>query len=247
MEKKTVLVTGSNGGIGLEICKKFKNEGWFVVGTSYSKSLNSEYIDLYIQSDLTLNNSPKEIIQQINKNVGRLDCVINNAALQICKPIWELKSEEWDKTFNCNLKSIFLLVKESFNLLKNNKGNIINIGSVHATNTSDQIAAYACTKAAIVGFTRNLAIELGNHGIRVNCVSPGAVDTKMLRAGLLRGHAGKGSSDDLVNNLGKSHILGKVGNPEDIATFIYDVSKNKFLTGANLIIDGGATIKLSTE
>ena len=92
-----------------------------------------------------------------------------------------------------------------------------------------------------------MAIELSKYNIRVNCVSPGAVDTKMLRAGLLRGHVGDGDEISLIRNLGSKHLLGKIGTPENIADIVYYITNNKFLTGSNIIIDGGATIKLSTE
>ena len=115
-------------------------------------------------------------------------------------------------------------------LLKKSKGNIVNIGSVHSVVTSDEIAGYASSKAAITGLTRNLAIELSQFGIRVNNICPGAVDTKMLRAGLLRGHAGDGDSDTLVNNLknilrlnvsNESHVHSRtiVPNPSHKPTY----------------------------
>jgi NAD(P)-dependent dehydrogenase (short-subunit alcohol dehydrogenase family) len=247
---KVVLVTGASGGIGEKICNTFKNKGWIVIGTSRSKIFQSAYIDCYISSDLSNETAPLKIIDQIKKEYGRLDCIINNAACQICKPIWEMESYEWDLIYNCNVKSIFLFAKHALELLKESKGNIINIGSVHSVVTSNEIAAYASSKAAIAGLTKNLAIELGQFGIRVNCIAPGAVDTQMLRAGLLRGHAGTGDSDTLVNNLGKSHLLGSVGSVDEIANFVEFVANDdngRFINGANLLIDGGACVKLSTE
>lgn len=247
---KIVLITGASGGIGLALCKQFKKQNWIVVGTSRTEKYDSEFIDYYISKDLSNENTPKEIMEIIINKYGRLDCIVNNAACQICKPIWEMESSEWDLIYNCNVRSIFLFVKYGLELLKESKGNIINIGSVHSVATSDEIAGYASSKAAIAGLTKNLAIELGQFGIRVNCISPGAVDTQMLRAGLLRGHVGQGDSDTLVNNLGQTHLLGKVGDVNEIAKFIYFVSNDengKFINGANLLIDGGACIKLSTE
>lgn len=247
---KIVLITGASGGIGLQICKKFKKEKWTVVGSSIINNFSDDSIDLYIQADLSQSESAKKIIKIIEEKYNRLDCIINNAACQICKPIWEMEENEWDLVFNCNLKIIYLFVKYGLNLLKQNEGNIINIGSVHSVVTSDEIAAYATSKAAIVGLTKNLAIELSKFNIRVNCISPGAVDTPMLRDGLSRGHAGCGTSDELIENLGKSHLLKKVGMPYEIANlveFVADNKNGKFINGTNLIIDGGACIKLSTE
>ena len=247
---KVVLVTGASGGIGLEICKKFKEKNWIVIGSSRTVDFTDNSIDLYIPADLSKSESAKKIIETIQEKYNRLDCIINNAACQICKPIWEMEENEWDLVFSCNLKIIYLFVKYGLELLKKNEGNIINIGSVHSVVTSDEIAAYAASKAAISGLTRNLAIELSKFNIRVNCISPGAVDTPMLRDGLLRGHAGSGTSDELIENLGKSHLLKRVGMPYEIANLVEFVANNEngqFINGANLLIDGGACIKLSTE
>lgn len=247
---KVVLVTGASKGIGLSICQQFKNDNWIVVGTARHVDFNSEYIDLYISGDLSQSESITSIIKVINQKYQRLDCIINNAACQICKPIWEMEEQEWELVFNCNLKAIYLLIKNGIELLKKSQASIVNIGSVHSVSTSDEIAAYATTKAAIVGLTRNLAIELAPYKIRVNCISPGAVDTEMLRDGLTRGHAGSGTSDELVERLGQSHLLGKVGSSLEIANLVKFIADNKngqFVNGANILIDGGASIRLSTE
>ena len=247
---KIVLITGATGGIGSSICEKFKKDGWTVIGTAKEEDCNSEYIDIYIHADITKEKSIKNLVDKIEINYPKISCLINNAGAQICKPIWEMEESEWDYVFNCNLKSIYLFVKNTLELLKDNDSVIINIGSVHSINTSDEIAAYSTSKAAIVGLTKNLAIELSKFNIRVNCISPGAVDTKMLRSGLQRGHVGKGTPEELVINLGKTHLLGKVGQPIEIANlvkFVADNENGKFINGSNILIDGGASIKLSTE
>ena len=247
---RVVCITGSSSGIGLGICEKFKKEGWTVVGVSRTVNFKSEFIDLYISGDISDVNTPKNVIDEINKVYGRLDCIVNNAACQICKPIYEMEVDEWDIVYNSNVRSIYLFAKYSLELLKESKGNIVNIGSVHSVVTSDEIAAYASTKSAITGLTKNLAIELGKFGIRVNNVCPGAVNTQMLKNGLLRGHVGDGDGDTLVKKLGEKHLLGRVGNVEEIANFVYFIGNKEngeFINGASLLIDGGASVKLSTE
>lgn len=249
-KNKLVLVTGAAGGIGIEICKKFKKKGWVVIGTSRRKEFDSPFIDHYISADITNETEIQNIIDFIRNKYNKINCIVNNAAAQICKSILDMTIDEWDKTYNCNVKSIFLFVKYGIDMLKSSNGNIINIGSVHSINTSDHIAAYASTKAAIAGLTKNLAIELSKFNIRVNCISPGAVDTPMLRAGLLRGHVEGSNPTELVENLGKKHLLKKVGQPCEIANlveFVANDSNGKFINGSNILIDGGASIKLSTE
>lgn len=246
----SVLITGCNGGIGTELCNVFKKNNWTVIGTSLEDNATHDRTDLYIQGDLTDPTFPEKLILRIKNTYNRLDCIVNNAACQICKPIYDMNVVEWDKVYNCNVRAVYLLAKYGYSLLKNTQGNIINIASVHSNSTSDEIAAYASSKAAIVGLTKNLAIELGKFNIRVNSISPGAVDTQMLRSGLLRGHVGNGSSDELVEKLGNTHLLKRVGKPEEIANlayFIGDKKNGEFINGANIMIDGGACIKLSTE
>lgn len=248
---KTILVTGACGGIGNAICEFFHKKEFYVIGTGRgnieSDNFKDLYFDDYIQCDLTNSNDIENMMNTISEKYDSLDVIVNNAAYQVCKPLYEYTIDDWDKTYDCNVKSIFLIVKYSIDLLKKSKTSIINIGSVHSVCTSENISSYASTKSAVVGLTKNMAIDLSHFDIRVNCVSCGAVDTKMLRDGLKRGHVGDGDKDELVSNLGKKHLLGRVGQPYEIAKFIYDIHDNKFINGANLLIDGGACIKLSTE
>lgn len=247
-KNKVVLITGCNGGIGVEICKKFKNINWYVIGVDIIKNNdNLLYFDRFIEKDLSLKNSIEELMIDINNYENKLDCIVNNAACQIIKNIWDMEDSEWDKIYEVNLKTIYKFVKYGIELLKKNNGNIINIGSVHSICTSNKIAAYASSKAAIVGLTKNLAIELGKFGIRVNTISPGAIETSMLIDGLKRGHVGDGNINELLNNLANKHLLGKIGKPSEIADLVITILNNNFINGSNFIIDGGASIKLSTE
>lgn len=241
-----VLITGVNGDIGQAIAKKFKKYNWYVIGLDIVKETNTTYIDNFIICDISNPKLLKNIIT--NLNIKKLDCIVNNAAVQICKSIWEFEVDEWDYTFNCNLRPTFLLSKYCLELLKkSNNPNIINVGSVHSIVTSSTISAYAASKAAIVGLTKNMAIDLSKFNIRVNSISPGAINTKMLRSGLMRGHVGSGTEEEQLKLLSDKHMLGKVGTPENVSSFIYYITQNQFVTGSNFIMDGGASIKLSTE
>lgn len=244
--KNIVLITGVNGDIGQAIAAEFKKYNWFIIGIDIVEDTNKTFIDDFIHCDI----SEPENIEKIIKNlkIKKLDCIVNNAAIQICKPIWELNVDEWDNTMNCNVRSAFLFAKHSLNLLKkSNNPNIINIGSVHSQVTSNNISAYACSKSALVGLTKNMALELSKFNIRVNSISPGAIDTKMLRGGLERGHVGCGSEDNKIKYLASKHILGSIGSPRNVSEFVYYITSNDFITGSNFIMDGGASIKLSTE
>ena len=166
-----VLITGINGDIGQAIAKQFKQYNWTVIGIDKDECRNKQYIDNFICKNLTEIDAVKNVIFDIKKIYNHLDCIVNNAAIQICKPIWELTETDWDNTYNCNVKITFLFVKYGLELLKMGiNSNIINIGSVHATTTSSNISAYSSSKAALVGLTRNMAIDLSKYNIRVNSI-----------------------------------------------------------------------------
>lgn len=241
-----VIVTGVNGDIGQAIVKEFKKYNWYVIGIDIVENTNTKYIDKFIQCDIS---NPKNVETLFdNLKIEKLDCIVNNAAVQICKPIWELEVNDWEYTMNCNLRPSFLFAKYGLELLKKSSNpNIINIGSVHSLVTSNNISAYACSKSALVGLTKNMALELSKFNIRVNSISPGAINTKMLRSGLMRGHVGSGDESEQLNILSSKHILGNIGTPENVSEFVYYIISNQFITGANYVMDGGASIKLSTE
>lgn len=150
-----------------------------------------------------------------------------------------------------NLRSVFLFVKLSHPLMKAAGGGaIVNVSSVHAVQTSANIAAYAASKGGLLALTHAMAIEFAPDNIRVNAVLPGAVDTPMLRAGLSRGHVGHGDMQSRLDNLARKTVIGRVGQPAEIAHAIYflaDETQSSFMTGQSMIIDGGATARLSTE
>jgi NAD(P)-dependent dehydrogenase (short-subunit alcohol dehydrogenase family) len=150
-----------------------------------------------------------------------------------------------------NLRSVFLGVKLAHPLLKAAGGGaIVNVSSVHAVATSANIAAYAASKGGLLALTRAMAIEFAPDNIRANAILPGAVDTPMLRAGLGRGHVGSGDILERLDNLARKTVNGRIGTPQEIARSIYflaDDAQSSFMTGQALIVDGGATARLSTE
>lgn len=251
-EKRIMLITGAAGGIGRAAVKVFSENGWRVVGVD-----RSEYGDafpkngLFIHSDISNPDEIKTIYDQARGFSPTLDAVVNNAAIQIAKPLIETTVEEWDTVMASNLRSVFLGARLAHPLLKASGGGaIVNVSSVHAVATSANIAAYAASKGGLLALTRAMAIEFAADNIRVNAILPGAVDTPMLRAGLERGHAGTGGIIDRLENLARRTVNGRVGQPEEIARAIYflaDNNQSSFMTGQALIVDGGATARLSTE
>jgi glucose 1-dehydrogenase len=206
---------------------------------------------LYIQSDISRGEELEAIFSKTREFTESLDALVNNAALQISKPLLETTVEEWDAVMASNLRSVFLGVKLAHPLLKMRGGAaVVNVSSVHAVQTSSNIAAYAASKGGLLALTRAMAIEFAPDNIRVNAILPGAVDTPMLRAGLGRGHVGQGDVQTRLENLARKTVSGKVGKPIEIAHAIYflaDEEQSSFMTGQALVVDGGATARLSTE
>jgi NAD(P)-dependent dehydrogenase (short-subunit alcohol dehydrogenase family) len=257
---KTVLITGAAGGIGRATVTLFTEKGWRVIGVDrapfnaaqgkpFSKDFPAN--GLFIQTEISQPESMESIFLQVRAFTPSLDALVNNAAVQVAKPLVEMSVEEWDMVIANNLRPAFLLAKLAYPLFKAAGGGaIVNVSSVHAVQTSVNIAAYAASKGGLLALTRATAIEFAKDNIRVNAILPGAVDTPMLRAGLNRGHVKGDDITTRLDNLARKTVNGRVGRPEEIASAIYflaDNTQSSFMTGQAMIVDGGATARLSTE
>lgn len=247
----TVLITGAAGGIGRATVSLFSQNDWSVIGVDRA-DFGEGFPEngLFIRSDISRPEDMQAIFDQAHQFTETLNALVNNAALQVAKPLIQTSVEEWDAVMASNLRSVFLGVKLAYPLLKAGSGAVVNVSSVHAIQTSANIAAYAASKGGLLALTRAMAIEFASDNIRVNAILPGAVDTPMLRAGLGRGHVGHGDIQERLDNLARKTVSGKVGQPEEIAHAIYFLADNEqssFMTGQALVVDGGATARLSTE
>ena len=254
-ENRILLITGAAGGIGCATVKLFADRGWKVIGVDRPAEYDGFPREgMYIQADISLPEQIESIYTRVSAFTDRLDAVVNNAAVQIAKPLLQTSAEEWDLVMASNLRSVFLGAKLAHPLLarraQEGGSAIVNVSSVHAVATSVDIASYAASKGGLLALTRAMAIEFAPDEIRVNAILPGAVDTPMLRAGLSRGHVGDGTVHDRLENLARKTVNGRVGQPEEIARAIYflaDNTQSSFMTGQAMIVDGGATARLSTE
>lgn len=249
---RTVLVTGAAGGIGRATVRQFAAMGWRVIGVDRAAFGEGfpEHGD-FIQSDISIGANMETIFEQARGFTDRLHALVNNAAIQITKPMLQTTIEEWNAVLASNLSSVFLAVKLAYPLFKAAGGGaIVNVSSVHAVATSANIAAYAASKGGLLALTRAIAIEFAGDNIRANAILPGAVDTPMLHAGLQRDHVAGGDITERLDNLARKTVNGRIGKPEEIARAIYflaDENQSSFMTGQALIVDGGATARLSTE
>ncbi len=249
---RTALVTGAAGGIGRATVQLFAEMGWRVIGVDRAP-FGDSFPDngLFIQADISVGENLDTIFQQARAYTGSLNALVNNAAVQVAKPLLETSVADWDAVMASNLRSVFLGIKLAHPLFKAAGGGaIVNVSSVHAVATSANIAAYAASKGGLLALTRAIAIEFAPDDIRCNAVLPGAVDTPMLRAGLGRGHVGGDDILERLDNLARKTVNGRVGLPGEIAHAIYFLANDRqssFMTGQAMIVDGGATARLSTE
>ncbi|NMB68359.1 MAG: SDR family oxidoreductase [Chloroflexi bacterium] len=249
---RVMLITGAAGGIGRACVQLFTENGWCVIGVDRADFGGGFPANgLFIRADISRPEEIHLIYERASAFTDSLDAVVNNASIQVNKPMLEISVEEWDLVMASNLRSAFLGVKLAYPLLKARGGGaIVNTSSVHAVATSVNITAYAASKGGLLALTRAMAIEFAPDNIRANAVLPGAVDTPMLRDGLGRGHLGGTSITERLDNLARKTVNGRIGTPEEIAHAIYflaDGTQSSFMTGQALVVDGGATARLSTE
>ena len=238
-----MFISGVEGGIGKALCEVFNKEGWVVIGADI-KPCTHDNCNLFFQEDVSKAESIKEIHDSLKGKKISIQCVINNAAIQLEKRILETTEEEWHSVMQTNLGSIFLSTKYLFDLLKD--CSIINIASVHARATSKGLSVYAASKGAITSLTRAMALELADHGIRVNAILPGAIETEMLRKGLGRNRDPENAMMELIEAI----PLGRIGNAFDVAhlaLFLAENKKSSYITGQEFVCDGGVLAKLGSE
>lgn len=232
---RTAVVTGAAGGIGSAVCDALAAQGWDVVAV--------DRVAVQRPGALRLDLADAALVLERLGTLERVDALVNNAAIQLFKPLAETSIAEWDDVHHVNLRGAFVCLQACCRQLVRSRGSIVNVASVHALATSRSIAAYAAAKGGLTALTRAAALELGPAGVRVNAVLPGAIDTSALRAGFAR-------AADAEDRLLRRTPLGRIGVPRDVAeavAFLVDDDRSGFVTGQELVVDGGALAQLSTE
>jgi NAD(P)-dependent dehydrogenase (short-subunit alcohol dehydrogenase family) len=237
--KPFALITGVAGGIGAALVRAFKEAGYIVIGTDLEPKTNIANIDFFFQINLEKliedEVASKLFYLQISKvlNGAGLKVLVNNAALQIIKPVSELTVIDIMRTLNTNTAAPFLLIQNFLTDLEQENGSVVNISSIHATLTKPNFVAYATSKAALSGLTRALSVELG-HRVRINAIAPAAVATKMLKAGFENDKNG-------FEKLSKMHPVGRIGEPIEVADLAVFLSSEKaeFINGSIFELNGG--------
>lgn len=243
--KKTVLITGASHGIGKGTATLFAKQNYNVV-INYNNSeesaqklnsiLNEQgFSCIAVKADVSKRNEVEEMFSFINSKFGDIHVLVNNAGIESQKLFTDVSEEEWDKIFNVNIKGMFNCSQMALkSMIKNHYGKIINISSILGITGSSCEVPYSASKAAVIGFTKALAKELGPSNINVNTVAPGVIDTKMNR----------NIDPKIMDGLKRQTPLGTIGSCEDIAEAVLFLAsdKAKFITGQVLSPNGGLVI-----
>lgn len=241
---KVVIITGGNRGIGFSTAKCFTEEGAKVVlaardenlGIAKAKELNG----LFVKTDVTSEQDCQNVILETVKNFGKIDVLINCAGIIYRnRNVEQTSLEEWNATFDTNVKSTFLMTKFALPELRKTKGAIVNLSSYVGLVGFKNTSAYAASKAAIVNFTRSAALDYALEGIRINCVCPGSVATDMIEQAWEQ----YGDVKEAKKLWESKHPIGRIAAPEEVAKSILFLASSdaSFITGAALPVDGGLT------
>lgn len=240
MNKKTALITGVLGGIGKALGKTFRERGYYVYGLDIripDAGEAAEVCDTFIPFDLHAfcTNEAYRTKQQsaFSQVIPNLHVLVNNAAVQLLDHTEDIRLTDWQETLNVNLTGPLLLSQYFIPLLEKENGAIVNIASIHQVLTKPRFVSYATSKSALVGLTKSMAVDLKDR-VRVNAISPAAIETSMLRAGFNNDE----SALDVLRNL---HPVKRIGYPDEVAKLVLFLCSDEagFISGANFTLDGG--------
>ncbi|ERS93242.1 3-oxoacyl-[acyl-carrier-protein] reductase [Staphylococcus simulans] len=239
---KSALVTGASRGIGRSIALQLAEEG-YNVAVNYAgnkdkaeavvEEIKDKGVEAFaIQADVANPDEVKDMIQEVVKQFGSLDVLVNNAGITRDNLLMRMKEQEWDDVINTNLKGVFNCIqKATRQMMKQRSGAIINLSSVVGAVGNPGQANYVATKAGVIGLTKTAARELASRNITVNAVAPGFIVSDMTDA----------LNDDLKDQMKSQIPLGRFGEDTDIANTVAFLAsdKAKYITGQTIHVNGG--------
>ncbi|MBI2108100.1 SDR family oxidoreductase [Candidatus Woesearchaeota archaeon] len=249
LEGKVAVITGSGRGIGKGIALEFAKEGCNVVISDYKGSNEGKSAvedmksmgvgSIFVKADVSKEKDVRNLVRQAVKKFGKLDIFVNNAGILVSGTALQLTEKDWDRQMAVNLKGVFFGTKYAVEQMKKQGrgGRIINISSIAGIVGFPGISAYCASKGGVTEFTREAALDHAKDGITVNAINPGVIVTDMTK-GMLNDRPTK-------RNLMKNTPVGRFGQPADIgnAAVFLASDKSSFITGHNLVVDGGWTAR----
>ncbi|MDO7845576.1 SDR family oxidoreductase [Hymenobacter sp. M29] len=244
LDGKLALITGGGTGIGLAIARCMAEAGATVVITGRREAVLQEAVaDLgesvqYVVNDVTDLCGIEAMVAEVEATHGPLDILVNNAGINLKKPALEVTDEDFNRILHTNLHSVFALTRAcASRMVARGKGCILMISSMAAYYGIDRVVAYAASKSAVEGMVKVLASEFSGHGVRVNAIAPGFIETAMSRTAM-------NSDPDRRDRAMRRTPMGKFGQPEDIGNAAVFLASDaaRYITGASLPVDGGNSI-----
>jgi len=246
LEGKVALITGGAAGIGRETALKFAEEGAKVVIADINEDDGNKVVDeikqvngnaLFLKHDVTSEDDWKSVVSEVVNKFNQIDILFNNAGIYIIKPIIETDVETWDKLMNINVKGVFLGMKHVLpEMEKNQSGSIINASSLAGLMGSANHVLYGASKGAVRVMTKDAAAEYSQKGIRINSIHPGYITTGMA-------DYAEEATQSSKEELSSMFPLGRMGDPKEVTNLVLFLpsDESSFSTGAEFVIDGGAS------
>ena len=235
LDDKVALVTGAASGLGLATVERFTQEGAKVLGIDVAagSAAGADVLAVDVRDEAAVSAAVDEVVARH----GRLDVVANFAGVAGGGPVHLVDADDWDRVLDVNLKGTFLVCKHALRpMLEQRSGSIVNVASVEGLQGTEGSSSYNASKAGVVMLTKNMAIDYGRAGIRVNAICPGFIDTPMFRAVMGSDHMAK-----FRDEYRDDHMLGRFGRPDEIAAAALFLASDdaSFVTGHALAVDGG--------
>jgi NAD(P)-dependent dehydrogenase (short-subunit alcohol dehydrogenase family) len=247
LDRRVAVITGAGAGIGEAAARLFAREGARLVlvdldpkalAAIVSELEADSTIVLELAGDVSQSDFCKAVIDRTMAQFGRLDILFNNAGIVINGNLVECTEEEWNKTLDVNLKSMYLLCRNAVPVMqRQGGGTIINMASVAGPTGVGNRGAYSVSKAGVIGLTKSLAMDFIKDGIRVNCICPGTVDTPSLRQRIATASDPEAARRAFVAR----QPMGRLGLPEEIAAMALFMASDdaRYMTGQSVFMDGG--------
>lgn len=242
-DRKVALVTGAMGGLGTALCRRLHAEGFIVIAThtpanprrdAWLARQRDDGLDvLAYELDVANANACEIVVRRVLADTGRIDVLVNNAGITRDRSMRKMSQDDWHEVMGTNLDSVFNMTRPLLDaMIERRWGRIVNISSVNGQQGAFGQANYAAAKAGMHGFTKSLALEVARHGITVNTVSPGYLDTAMVS---------QVPSDVLRDRILPQIPVGRLGQPSEVAALIAWLVSDAagFVTGSNIAINGG--------
>ncbi|GGA28870.1 SDR family NAD(P)-dependent oxidoreductase [Paenibacillus physcomitrellae] len=252
LQGKVAILTGAGSGIGETAAKLFADQGAHVVIVDWNETQAVRVADeinrkqppngraLAVKTDVSSEQQVKRLVQQTITAFGSIDILVNNAAVVLPKELEDISEDEWNRTVDVNLKSVFLMIKHCIPELRKHRGTIVNLASLNGLMGQRQNPVYSATKGAVIAMTKALALDYAQDGVRVNCLCPAGVSTPLLEEWISR----QPDPAETVQALKDMHPLGRSATPEEVAKAVLYLASDAsaFITGVALPVDGGASL-----